>query len=112
MSTMLFSPGRQDALPYERLAEEFRDALAGVSILAHTNEPMLFWILITGGLSVFREDEMLWLLPWMKTIAVSLGLNNWSNAREQLCKYPWVPVFHDGPGQELWERIDQFEMSS
>jgi hypothetical protein len=106
MSTMLFQPGRKLRLPYELLATKLRHELLAETISsASLDESFLFWILYVGAISVFRDDDMDWLTPRVKSTASSLGIKDWASAREQLCRYPWIHVFHDGPARELWNHI-------
>jgi hypothetical protein len=105
MSTTIFQPGRQELLPYELLAEKLRQALMESSASALVHKTMLFWILYVGGISVFRDSNMTWLIPRIKATSSSLGIRDWPGAREKLCTYPWISVFHDGPAQELWNRM-------
>lgn len=112
MSSMLFSPGRQNPLPYNLLAESFRDALSGVLMTpAQPNAPILLWILMVGGISVFRDNDVSWLLSWIKTTASAQGIKDWPGARDRLCKYPWIPGFHDELGQKLWEQVATSDIS-
>jgi hypothetical protein len=105
MSTMLFQPGRRKRLPYELLAKRFRTVVIGMSRSDLVSEPMLLWILHVGVISVLQENDLVWVVPWIKSIASSLDIRDWQSAQEQLYKYPWIRVFHDGPGQKLWDTI-------
>jgi hypothetical protein len=112
MSTTIFQPGRKEPLQYELLAEKLSHALMEPSSTDTIDETMIFWILYIGGISVLRNDNLTWLMPWMKTTASSLGIKDWSEAREVLCRYPWIDVFHDAPAQKLWNQIHDISISS
>jgi hypothetical protein len=107
MSTMVFQPSLHEKLRYKLLTEKLRLSLMEASTFTFIDDTALFWILYIGGISGLRYNDMAWLKPRIKTMASSLGICEWSGAREKLCKYPWISVFHDSPAQELWNQINR-----
>jgi hypothetical protein len=106
MSTMVFQPSLHEKLRYKLLTEKLYFSLIEASTFAVVDETVLFWILYIGGISGLRYTDMTWLKPRIKAITSSLGIYDWSGAREKLCRYPWISVFHDQPAQQLWNQID------
>ena len=107
MSTTIFQPGRYKLLSYELLRERLSQALMETSACASIDETMLFWILYVGAISVLKDDNMTWLKSRIKATASSLDIQDWSGARKQLCRYPWISVFHDVTAQELWNQMNE-----
>jgi hypothetical protein len=106
MSTMVFQPSLHEKLQYKLLTEKLHLSLMETSTFPLVDETVMFWILYIGAMSGLRYNNMTWLKPRIKTISSSLGIHDWFGARETLCSYPWIAVFHDPPAQELWSQIN------
>ena len=106
MTAMLFRPASPKRLAYGLLASHYRSHFENISDNASKNQRMIFWALFVGGISVLQDDDKIWLLPHIKSIASSAGIVDWKGAREWLHSYPWIDVFHEKPAQELWDKVE------
>jgi hypothetical protein len=104
-STILFNIRRWKKLPYELLAAKLRHALLNMSEAASLERTALLWTLFVGGISVLRGDDLVVVMPWIRTIASSLGITHWEGAKAHLAQHPWLDAFHDEPGQRLWIQV-------
>jgi hypothetical protein len=104
-STILFNIRRRKKLPYELLAAKLRHALLNMSGRASLERTALLWTLFVSGISVLQSDDLVVVMPWMRTIASTLGITDWEGAKAHLGQYPWLDAFHDEPGQRLWIQV-------
>ena len=65
----------------------------------------LFWLLIVGGIWVSSDESGDWLLPRIRIVAQRGGYDTWDEARNSICKFPWLNALHDQPGHKLWDQV-------
>ncbi|KAK6539159.1 hypothetical protein TWF694_009403 [Orbilia ellipsospora] len=102
MTTMLIRSAHHEKLCYLLIANLLKSAIDALLYDPKTDQAFLLWLLFMAGISVpdVQYDE--WLLPQIKKCADKLDLDTWVSANQSLTVYPWIRLFHQAPGEELW----------
>ncbi|KAL2835490.1 hypothetical protein BJY01DRAFT_223650 [Aspergillus pseudoustus] len=72
-------------------------------VLSDGRSSLLLWILMISAISVLNSTDHPWLRSLIADTSMSLELDDWLAARNQLCQFPWIFALHDAPARRLWE---------
>jgi hypothetical protein len=105
MTTMLFQHGRSQTLSYDLLAALLRNLLLDKEIRPPIEEQIFLWLLFVGGISVFGAEDRDWLVHRIKISLRAMNVSSWKDALNEIKRFPWISVVHDGPGEQLWKAV-------
>lgn len=63
---------------------------------------MMLWVLISGGMALFGEEDDGWLMPWIRTAAEGCDVRNWAQCRVVLKRFLWIDFVHDSTGHQVF----------
>ncbi|KEF57165.1 uncharacterized protein A1O9_07355, partial [Exophiala aquamarina CBS 119918] len=87
----------------EALSRELQVALQYLNI-AEVSSPLIFWLLIMGGLVSFETSDRSWFRSKLRNLQVSWkGVITWESMKIQLMSVMWIERIHDDFGQALWK---------
>lgn len=98
-----FNPRR---LTYDLLASRFRSALEKAFSIRSGDEMTSLWLLFIGGITVFQNTEMTWLLSRIRTHSL-FHVDSWEITRKTFGELPWMNAINDRHGYELWKLVGQ-----
>jgi len=89
----------------EALSTELKFSLQHVTI-ANVTCPLLFWLLVMGGMVSSETSERDWFRSKLRDLQVSWkSMITWESMKIQLMSVMWIDRVHDGFGQALWEDV-------
>jgi hypothetical protein len=105
MTTVLFQHGRSLRLSYDILQRNIRDFIDGISGSDIIDPTIFLWLLFLSGLTTSDVNNRDWLLPPIKKCLFTLNIDSWPSVHESIGKLPWLNIFHNKRGQELWQAL-------
>lgn len=109
MTTMLAQFGTDCRMVYPLLTQRYKMALEDPRFIRAVDPTTHLWLLVVGGIAVFRGDNRTWLLPQIAATASQLGVRDWKGASTLIHMYPWINILHDRPGMKLWDSgVDRY----
>lgn len=89
----------------EALSRELQVSLLHINV-AEISCPLMFWLLVMGGLVSFATSERDWFRSQLRNCEVSWkGMITWECMKVQLMSVMWIDRIHDNFGRELWEDV-------
>ena len=109
ITTLFFQHGAFGHLvAYKTLTERLQSAIERASKTEFMYDPIFLWALFTGGISVFRNaSNKAWFSLLIKAYLSRFRIDDWTDARIEIKKFPWIDIVHDCPGIELWRTLPQ-----
>lgn len=75
--------------------------------LSGLDNDLVLWILFMGGIWITNGPDDSWLNWKIKEMALSMGIDSWTEIYSVICTFPWIKKLHDEPGSTLWKSICQ-----
>lgn len=89
----------------EALSQELQVSLLHLD-MAEISCPLMFWLLVMGGLVSSATSEREWFRSRLRNCQVSWkGMITWECMKVQLMSVMWIDRIHDTFGKELWEEV-------
>ncbi|KAF3904478.1 hypothetical protein AA313_de0202647 [Arthrobotrys entomopaga] len=104
ITTMLMRSAHHEKSCYLLIANLLESAIDRLLCEPKTDETFLLWLLFMAGMAVPDMQYDGWLLPEIKKCIDKLGLDSWVSANHVLTGYPWIRLFHQASGEELWDK--------
>lgn len=107
ITTCMTQFGGSHHLDYEMLRQSLLVAMCEVGISVNMTPKTRLWLLITGVISVFREEDMKWVSTQLQEIESRINIKNWAAVKRALKGYPWLDLVHEEPAVQLWEKCSK-----
>ncbi|KAE9370819.1 hypothetical protein N431DRAFT_468834 [Stipitochalara longipes BDJ] len=93
--------------PFGELANRLRRELAGLDLITMTNQEskLLLWILFMGSIMVLGTPDRFCFVSALSTIAQSLQLESWQDAKSILTTFLWLDMTSDIDGKDVWDEV-------
>ncbi|RYO75252.1 hypothetical protein DL764_010538 [Monosporascus ibericus] len=89
---------------YELVSMRLREVFD--SGLDDLDDGLVLWLMILGSIWTTGDVDGDWLLPKISSEAQRLGLKTWDDARDIICKFPWINALHERPGRAVWRQVN------
>ena len=86
---------------HTRFPDVYRKSLLQFST-SEGSSPILLWLTMIGGISVFSPADDPWLIACLQTIIESCGVQTWTDLRAYLKQFLWIDFLHDKPGKAMY----------
>jgi hypothetical protein len=98
-----FMHGIDRKTPYVPLHSMLLFSTAQVDFDKEECREALLWTLFMGKASTNgKPDEMAWMVPKIRKIALLLNLDSWEDVSKRLSNFPWVDALHERSAPALW----------
>jgi hypothetical protein len=110
VSTFIIFFGRRRRICFSALSACLSQAIQNQSwTFEDSNQEFLLWLSVISGITIFNQEDRLWLLPMIRHTALMLGIQSWEALQSLLLEYPWVRILHSDASKELWNEANQVE---
>ncbi|KAI0972163.1 hypothetical protein F4678DRAFT_429486 [Xylaria arbuscula] len=90
-------------MAFPRVIDRFRSVAQTLRVDSQSQQMVVLWALLMGRVSALvRDDDELWFIPKIKSLADALGLRAWANVSGLLAGFPWVKAAHEIQGRDFW----------
>lgn len=90
-------------LPPQHLSAQFKNCLLRLTVPLAPQ--LCLWLLFTGDMSLFAEDDEIWLRPWQRAALKMCNVRSWSQARVSLKCFLWIDLLHDKIATGVFESV-------
>jgi hypothetical protein len=110
VSTFIIFFGRRRRICFAALSACLSQAIQNQSwTFEDSNQKFLLWLSVISGITIFNQEDRLWLLPMIRHTALMLGIQSWEALQSLLLEYPWVRILHSDASKGLWNEANQVE---
>lgn len=111
MTTFVIPFGRRRRVRFAALSTCLTEAIQNQSwTFEDSHQGFLVWLLVISGMTMFDQEDRIWLLPMIRRTAFKLGIGTWDELLSYVMKYPWVRKLHDNAAKELWDEVNLVEV--
>lgn len=104
-SSSIFLQWKDTSMSYHYFSTAYRDCLTSSSFSDMVPHYFQLWLLMTGAVSIFQEQDDQWLKPQLLSIINSCGLDSWDQARDILYSIMWIDLLHDHLGKRYFDSV-------
>jgi hypothetical protein len=110
VTTFIIPFGRRRRMRFAALSACLSHAIQNQSwTFEDSNKGFLLWLLVISGITVFNQEDRIWLLPMIRHTAVRLSIKSWDALQSLVLEYSWVRILHDDAAEQLWNEATQIE---
>lgn len=104
-SSSIFLQWRGTTMSFHSFSTDYRACLTSSHFLDLLPHYLQLWILMTGAVSILKEEDYQWLKPQLLSITNSCGLHSWYQARDTLHSVMWIDLLHDHLGKRYFNSV-------
>jgi hypothetical protein len=101
----IFVQWKYVTISYHHLAASYKDCLEHLESSGDVSINAYLWLLMIGGISVFKQADEHWLNPRLRAYIEYSGGNSWGEVRAVLCSFLWVGLVQDAPGATIFNSV-------
>lgn len=94
-------------LSHQHLSRAYQDCL--LSLRDPISPHMSLWLLFTGHMTLFSEDDGPWLKPWLRAILNLCGATSWDETRVIVKAFLWIDFAQDETGIKAFTTVREGE---
>ncbi|KAK6499601.1 hypothetical protein TWF481_009966 [Arthrobotrys musiformis] len=102
-SSYIFLRWQSVNLAYVHLPTVYKSSLVNLNISQEFPPEMMLWLLMVGAISVFGEEDNVWLKPWLKVNFELCGVSGWEDLKRVLKGLMWMGFIFDEAGEKIYE---------
>lgn len=104
-SSSIFLQWRDTKMSYHYFSTAYRECLTSSHFSDMVPHCFQLWLLMTGAVSIFNENDDQWLKPNLLSIISSCSLDSWDQARDILHSIMWIDLLHDHLGKRYFDSV-------
>lgn len=105
MLTLLFRFNIKRILEFDLVITQLQNILDRK--LDGVDDHLLLWFLFVAGMWTGSGDKGSCVIPRMRAVTQSLGINTWAEVYKIVSQFPWINTLHDEPGRAVWDSAYQ-----
>ncbi|RVD89240.1 uncharacterized protein DFL_000256 [Arthrobotrys flagrans] len=102
-SSYIFLRWQSITLEYIHLPTVYKSSLVNLNLSQEFPPEIMLWLLMVGAISMFGEEDNVWLKPWLKVNFELCGVGGWGDLKGVLKGLMWVEIVLDKAGEQVYE---------
>lgn len=101
----LFLQWQDIKLPYNHFRTLCRDCILRLERVDGVSNQLMFWLLMTGAVSVFDISAEPWLREYLRDCADLCHVSTWKGAQSILKSFMWIELLDEQPGKHIFDLL-------
>ncbi|EPS35700.1 hypothetical protein H072_10845 [Dactylellina haptotyla CBS 200.50] len=89
-------------LNYTHLPNIYKSSLVNLKFSKDFPPHVMLWLLTVGAISIFAEEDDVWLKPWLRVNFELCEIHSWRDMKEKLKDMMWVELVQDEAGEGVY----------
>ncbi|KAK6334274.1 hypothetical protein TWF730_003488 [Orbilia blumenaviensis] len=102
-SSYIFLRWQSVTLAYIHLPTVYKSSLMNLNLSKEFPPEVMLWLLMIGAISVFGEEDDVWLKPWLRVNFELCGVKRWADVKGVLKELMWMGIVLDKDGERVYE---------